>query len=143
MTPHENEMLAALLDRLKRAPAPAIDRDAQAMIGQAVAARPDLPYLIAQTVLIQDLALAQAQDRLAVAENGRSAGHGHRTGLGSFLGGLLIRGVDRSGGPVSPAPSSFSSSLGDRAAMPGSSFLASAAATAAGVAGGALLFQSI
>lgn len=41
MTPQENEMLATLLDRLKRAPAPAMDRKAESMIGQAVAARPD------------------------------------------------------------------------------------------------------
>jgi hypothetical protein len=46
-----------------------MDLNAQAMIGQAVAARPDLPYLLAQTVPIQDLALAQAQNRLAATEN--------------------------------------------------------------------------
>lgn len=136
-------MLATLLDRLKRAPAATMDRDAQAMIGQAVAAQPDFPYLLAQTVLIQDLALTQAPDRLAAAEESQPRGDGHQAGLGGFLGGLLGRGADRRDPYASAAPSSFSSSLGDRPPMQGSSFLASAAATAAGVAGGALLLQSI
>jgi tellurite resistance protein len=87
MTPEENDMLATLLDRLKRTPPVAKDPDAEMMVRQAVAARPDLPHLLAQTVLIHDLTLKQAQDRLAEAERTSPADDGRQTGFGNFLGG--------------------------------------------------------
>ena len=63
MTPRENDMLATLLVRLRHAPTQPTDAEAETMVRQAVTARPDLPYLLVQTVLIQDLSLKQAQDR--------------------------------------------------------------------------------
>lgn len=141
MTPQENDMLATLLGRLNQTPAGAKDADAETMVRQAVAGRPDLPYLLAQTVLIQDLALKQAQDRLTEAERNRPRDDGRQTRPGSFLGGLLGRGADRNDPNSSAAASP--SFLGGQSMPQGSSFLRSAAATAAGVAGGALLFQGI
>ena len=68
MTPQEKELLTTLLDRLKNAPTQAKDPEADALIRQAIAERPDLPYYLVQTVLIQDLSLHQAQQRLADLE---------------------------------------------------------------------------
>jgi hypothetical protein len=143
MTPRENTMLATLLSRLEREPQGAKDADAEAMIQRAATVRPDLAYLLAQTILVQELALQQARDRLAAAEGGRwPGGDEHQTGLG-FLGGLHGRNDDRRDPPALPAPLSLSSPPNEQVTASGPSFLASAAATAAGVAGGALLFQSI
>src|SRR5438067_1765411 len=68
MTPQEKELLTTLLDRVKNAPRQDKDPEADGLIRQAMAAQPDLPYYLTQTVLIQDLSLHQAQQRLADLE---------------------------------------------------------------------------
>ena len=44
------------------------DPEAEALIRQAMAEQPDLPYYLVQTVLIQDLSLHNAQNRIADLE---------------------------------------------------------------------------
>jgi hypothetical protein len=151
MTPQERELLTNLISRLRQAPAQAKDREADQLIADLVRERPDAPYLLAQTVLIQDYSLHQAQSRIAELESQPPAAS---AGAGSFLGGLFGRGQPAAapspapapapqpaGGPwgsaAAAAPGAFSPAAG------GGSFLRSAAATAAGVAGGALLFSGI
>lgn len=143
MTPQENTMLATLLSRIEQLPQREKDADAEAVLQRAAAARPDLAYLLAQTVLIQEVALKQAHERLATAESSRFGSEAPPTSLGSFFGELLGRSADRRDSPAAPAHASVRSGPADRVAAPGSSFLANAAATAAGVTGGALLFQGI
>ncbi len=179
MNPQEKELLTTLLDRVKNAPRQDKDPEADALIRQALAAQPDLPYYLTQTVLIQDLSLHQAQQRIADLEKQLAdAQQAARPTVGSFLGGLF--------GSRPPAPASGPAQAGPQAgpwtrspqvaaappAQPygqpgyaqqpgygqqptgggfmgggmggaGGGFLRSAAATAAGVAGGALLFQGI
>jgi uncharacterized protein len=90
MTPQEKDLLTTLLDRLKSAPTQAKDPEADALIRQAVADRPDLPYYLVQTVLIQDLSLHQAQQQITDLEKQLAdAQQAAKPGVGSFLGGLF------------------------------------------------------
>src|SRR5215813_1854150 len=153
MTPQEKDLLTTLLDRLRNAPRQPKDPEADALIRQAMSDQPDLPYYLTQTVLIQDLSLQQAA----------------KPTVGSFLGGLFGSrpAAPSSGSPtagpwarspqVAAAPPAqpysqpgyqpgYSQPAGGGllgSGMSGGGFLRSAAATAAGVAGGALLFQGI
>jgi hypothetical protein len=180
MTPQEKELLTTLLDRVKNAPRQDKDPEADALIRQAMAAQPDLPYYLTQTVLIQDLSLHQAQQRIADLEKQLAdAQQAAKPSVGSFLGGLFgsrppaqASGPAQAGPPqagpwtrspqVATAPPAQPYGQPGYAPQPGygqqpmggglmgggmggagGGFLRSAAATAAGVAGGALLFQGI
>src|SRR6516162_5820118 len=90
MTPQEKDLLTTLLARLKGAGGQPKDPEADALIRQATAEQPDLPYYLVQTVLIQDLSLHQAQGRIADLEKqlGDAQQAAKPTG-GSFLGGLF------------------------------------------------------
>jgi uncharacterized protein len=185
MTPQENELLTTLLDRLKNTPRQPKDPEADTLIRRAAAEQPDLPYYLVQTVLIQDLSLHQAQQRIADLE--KQLADAQQAAKPSFLGGLF---GSRPAAPAdtSPAAGPWTRSPQVAAAPPaqpygqpgyaqpgpaqqgygqpgpaqqgygqptggagglmggmggGGGFLRSAAATAAGVAGGALLFQGI
>ena len=90
MTPQEKDLLTTLLDRLRNAPAQPKDPEADALIRQATSAQPDLPYYLVQTVLIQDLSLHQAQQRIADLEKQLSdAQQAAQPTTTSFLGGLF------------------------------------------------------
>src|ERR1700722_4462274 len=65
MTPQERDLVTALLDRLKQYGTQPKDPEADALIRRAVAEQPDAPYYLAQTVLIQDMALSNAASRTA------------------------------------------------------------------------------
>src|SRR5690349_14686585 len=86
MTPQERELLTNLIGRLRQAPAQTKDQEADQLIGQLVRERPDAAYVLAQTVLIQDYSLHQAQARIAELESQPAAAAG---GAGSFLGNLF------------------------------------------------------
>src|SRR5580704_6666417 len=168
MEPQERELITTLLTRLQSAVGQSKDAEADALIRQAMTQMPDAPYYLVQTVLIQDLSLHNAQNRIAELEKQLADANAAKSS-GSFLGGLLGRGQ-----PAQPAPGSVPpAGPWTRAPQPGyaqpgyaqpgypppgyaqpaaaggmfggggNSFLRSAAATAAGVAGGALLFQGI
>jgi hypothetical protein len=171
MTPQEKELLTTLLDRVKNAPRQDKDPEADALIRQAMTAQPDLPYYLTQTVLIQDLSLHQAQQRIADLEKQLAdAQQAAKPSVGSFLGGLFgSRPPAQASGPTQAGPWTRSPQVATAPPAPpygqpgyapqpgygqppmgggfmggaGGGFLRSAAATAAGVAGGALLFQGI
>jgi uncharacterized protein len=100
MTPQERDLLTTLLARLKNTSAQPKDPEADALIRQAMAEQPDAPYYLAQTVLIQDLALHNAQNQIAELERQltdaqRQAAQPAHTGfLGSLFGSR----------PAQPAP---------------------------------------
>ena len=173
MTPQEKELLTTLLERLKNTPRQAKDPEADALIRQAAGEQPDLHYYLVQTVLIQDLSLHQAQQRIADLEKQLAdAQQAAKPTAGSFLGGLFghrppaptssappagpwTRSPQVAAAPPAPpygqpgyAQAGYGQPMGGPAGMMGGmggggGFLRSAAATAAGVAGGALLFQGI
>ena len=168
MTPQEKDLITQLLERLKQTDVQGKDVEAEALIKAGVAAQPDAPYLLVQTVLIQNMTLEAAQAHITELEQQLAAAQQAAAKPTSFLGG-------RAGSvPASPAaepPQAAPSPWGSRqAAAPppnqpppaqpwgapaggmspgmgtggvGGGFLRNAMATAAGVAGGALLFQGI
>jgi hypothetical protein len=52
MMPQEREMIATLVERLKKAEGQPKDPDAEALIRQATAAQQEAPYSLVQTALI-------------------------------------------------------------------------------------------
>jgi hypothetical protein len=150
-------LVTTLLDRLKATNQPK-DTEAETLIREATNGQPDTAYSITQAVLIQDLSLHSAQRRIADLEKTLAEAKTAAVPPPSFLAGLL--GTSR---PVNSAPSAGVSSAPDAATpastgyaaqppgspmpgvggMAGGGFLRGAAMTAAGVAGGALLFEGI
>ena len=180
MTPQEQNLLSTLLGRLKNTASQPKDPEADGLIRQAVAEQPDAPYFLAQTVLIQDLSLHNAQNRIGELEKQLTDAQQQvaRPAATSFLGGLFGSrqpaalppggGSVPAAGPWTRAPQVAAappaqpwgqpSAPGGYGQQPGAGgglmggamggaggggFLRSAAATAAGIAGGALLFQGI
>jgi uncharacterized protein len=170
MTPEERQLLTALATRIKAAPTQQRDQDADALLRQLVQQRPDTTYLLAQTVLMQDFALRNAQAQITDLQRQLSEANNKPAQGGSFLSGLFgsaspppaapASGPYRAPGPASVPPTSpytrsapRPSYTGPAYAPPpgapvlqagqGSSFLQQAATTAVGIAGGALLFEGI
>ena len=171
MTPQEKDLITTLLERLKGVEGQQKDAEAETLIRQAITEQPDAPYYLVQTVLIQDISLHNAQNRIADLE--KRAADAQQRPAGSFLGGLFGRSQPapapasgsvpsagpwgQSAPPQQPsAPAGFAqpgygqpgsgqppvgSVFGGGAG--GGGFLRQAATTAAGVAGGALLFEGI
>ena len=174
MTPQERDLLTTLLARLKTAAGQPKDPEADALIRQTIAEQQDAPYSLAQTVLIQDLSLHNAQNQITELQRqlNDAQQQAARPAPTSFLGSLF---GSRTEPPPAPPPSSGSgpwTRAPQVAAAPpaqpygqpnpqggygqpqggggfmgggmgGGGFLRSAATTAAGIAGGALLFQGI
>ena len=115
MTPQEQQLITELFARLKQTPAQAKDADADQLIRQGVMENPEAPYLLVQTVLIQDMALSQAQHRVAeleqqLAEAQAASSAQPAQPATSFLGGALSHGSEppagtggRASQPVAPA----------------------------------------
>lgn len=95
MNADERQMLADLFERVRSAGAQARDPQAESFINDAVRALPFAPYVLAQTVLIQQQALEAASRRLQELQ-AQAAPQGET----SFLGGL---GKALFGGPSAPA----------------------------------------
>lgn len=112
------------------------DRDAEAQIQQRLREFPPAPYYMAQTILIQEQALLQAQQRIEQLEASQRP-------AGGFLGGLFNdpepqRRAARSRGPWDRQQDDYDGRRGQAGG-----FLAGAAQTAMGVAGGVLLGSAI
>jgi uncharacterized protein len=172
MNPQERDLITTLLSRLKNAAGQQKEPEADGLIRQAMTEQPDAPYYLVQTVLIQDLSLHNAQNRIAELEQQLTEAQRQATRPTSFLGSLF--GTHQPappapaappGGPWTRAPQVAAAPMAPPYGQPsgpaypqqgygqpgggfmggggGGGFLRSAAATAAGVAGGALLFQGI
>ena len=169
MTPEERQLLTRLAERIRSTAPQQKDTEADQLLQQLMRERPDTVYILAQTVLMQDFALRNAQAQIEDLQRQLSQEQSpSERGSGSFLGGLF------GGGGPQPQPRPSSGSVpnvnpwgttrpsGDYPPSPPgpgysgygpsgpvmqpsqtSGFLRNAATTAAGVAGGALLFQGI
>ena len=139
MQQQERDLIADLFGRLQQYENQPRDAEAERLIASYVARQPASPYLLVQTALVQEEALKQARARIAELE-------GKASGQGSFLGN-----APRPAGPwgsapaqaPQPAPAPASPWGQAPQAAAGGGFLRSALTTAAGVAGGALLFEGI
>ena len=114
MDQNDRDAIEALFDRIARVERRSgpRDRSAEALINAKIGQHPSAPYYMAQTILMQEKALNEAQARIEELE-----GRGYPAGA---------RG--RQSGPWDNAPG-----------FGGGGFLAGAAQTAMGVAGGVLL----
>ncbi len=137
MQSQERDLIEGLFNRLKAYEAQPRDPEAERLIAGLVAGQPGAPYLLTQTVLVQEHALKAAQERIAELEAKANA-TAARPGF--------LESAPRMG-PWGAAPSASSAPAAAAAAAPppsaGGGFLRTALATAAGVAGGALLFDGI
>ena len=103
MTPEERQLLSALAQRVKNVPPQQKDPEAEQFIRQLVMERPDTPYVLAQTVIMQDFALRNAQSQIEELQRQLSQmAPPAQERPGSFLGGLFGR-------SPSPQPSTSSS----------------------------------
>jgi uncharacterized protein len=148
MTPEERSILSDFLKDLDRFRGTAKDAEAAALIDSAVRRNPDAAYVLVQHAILANRGLQNATARIQELE-GQLRGNSSQS---SFLGGSPL--LDRPSGPwgsVPPAsggyaPSPSAAPQTFAASRPGGgvgSFLGNIATTAAGVAGGALLFEGI
>jgi hypothetical protein len=165
MTPEERQLVTGLFDRMRNYSLPEKDGEAEALINEQVRALPDAPYMLVQAVLVQEQALQEADSRIkALEERVRTQ---PPSGSGSFLGGLFgsrpaaepARGPsvpvvgaratpstyagEQPGTPLQTPPPPAASPWSGAAPGGGGSFLRTALATAAGVAGGMLVAGAI
>jgi len=170
MNADERQLITQLFERMRNYGAPEKDREAEALINQLVRANPDAVYMLVQSVLVQEQALEAANARVQeLEEQLRSLEEGDRS-RGARSGGFFS-GYWGSRGAQEPQPRSSVPQVGSRAtptayggrdegrapwsqgapapqapaAQPAASggFMRSALATAAGVAGGVLVADSI
>lgn len=160
MSPQELQALENFLAQLTQARAGVKDPQAEARIAQAVAQQPDAAYLLVQRAMLLDQALASARAQIAALQNQLQAAQAAQAARNtSFMdsannwGSHATSAAPNPGyaqpqaapmpmpAPAQPAPA--------QPARPGflsgglGSTLGGIATTAAGVAGGALLFQGI
>jgi hypothetical protein len=154
MTTQEQQMLQGLTDRVNQTQLPEKNADAEDFIQQNLARNPDALYILAQTVLVQQYALDQAQKQLADARAQLQQAQQQPRHSGSFLGNLLGMNDDRPEPPpppqpqytqvpnYAPPPPQYGAPQYYPAPQQGG-FLRSAMHTATGVAAGALAFEGI
>lgn len=102
MTPEERQLISGLFDRMKPAASQSRDREAEAFISDAVRAQPYAPYLLSQTVIVQDQALRAANEKIQQLEAQVRQQPPHQEDT-SFLGGLG-KSIFGSGEPEQPRP---------------------------------------
>lgn len=149
MTPDERKLLQDLADKIAQTPSPQRDPEAEDFIRGNIGKRPDALYLMTQTVVIQNIALQQAQQQIQDLQQRTTQPVPAAPG-GSFLGGgqSAPRGgysQGYSGQQYAPPPPQYAA---PSPAMPspgigGGGFLRGAAQTAAGVAAGTLAADAI
>ena len=173
MTPQEKTMLGDLIRRIQTTNLTEVDPEAQEMLQRELGSNSDALYVLAQTVLVQNYALEQARaqiDQLKKSQAAQPAKSG--SFLGSIFG-HHEDAPRASNAPPQPPATQWTSPQGGQgypaqsypgqgyaapgyppqnfppqpypSAQPsgGSSFLRSAATTAAGVAAGALAFEGV
>jgi hypothetical protein len=106
MTPEERQMLGGLFQRVNSAAATQRDPEAESFINDAVRTAPHAPYVLAQTVLVQQQALEAAANRISQLEAAVRQGAEQSQEHGSFLGNLgkSIFGGGPSSAPPRPDP---------------------------------------
>ena len=116
------------------------DGEAEAYIRDQIARQPGAPYYMAQTIVVQEQALNTAQRRIEELEE--ELGSRKSSGGGLFSGMFGDRNQPRRSGAVPRVGRSGAASGYDQPRQ-GGGFLAGAAQTAMGVAGGVLLGSAI
>ena len=157
MTPQEEQLLNSLVERVNQIQVQEKDPDAEALLNRSLGANPDALYILAQTVLVQNIALEQAKAQVTQLQQQvqQPRQPAHAT---SFLGSLLGH-RDPDPPPTQPAYQPVNPQYVQPAPQPQysqpqyqqpqyvasgpPSFLRGAMQTAAGVAAGALAFEGV
>jgi len=173
MSPDERQMLADLFERIRANASAPRDPQAEAFINDAVRQQPFAPYILAQTVLVQQQALEAAARHVSELEaQTRASPPAQETSFLGSLGRSLFGGGSAAPPPQPQRPSGYDASGYQRsapqappsyappppayapppqpgpwgaaaAAPPGGGFLSGALKTAAGVAGGVVLGNAL
>ncbi|MBI3286273.1 MAG: DUF2076 family protein [Burkholderiales bacterium] len=146
MSPQEIQVLQNFLEQLIQAPAVGKDAQAQGMINAAFSRQADAGYLLVQRALLQEQALASAHGQIAALQEQLRALQAQRSAPSGFLdaaAGAWGNSSRVASPPAAPvyAPPAVAATSG----WPGTHahLLGTVAATAAGVAAGAFLFQGM
>jgi hypothetical protein len=131
MDTNDRQAIAELFDKLSQVERQRPDRDAKAerFIADAIAGQPGAPYYMAQTIVVQEHALNAAQARIEALEADLAEAHRAAQG-GGFLSDLF---------GDTPPPRRPAQAARPMPQGASGGFLAGAAQTAMGVAGGVLL----
>ncbi|WP_416064319.1 DUF2076 domain-containing protein [Rhizobium sp. ZK1] len=171
MSPEERQLLTALFDRVRTAAATPRDPEAEALISEATRVQPSATYYLAQAVIVQEKGLEAASNHIKELEERvrqfeAGAGDHRQAEQGGFLSSIF--GSTQTQQPA-PAPGPWGGAPRDSYEQPrgydnarqmpqqptgpwtqqanapsaGGSFLRGALGTAAGVAGGMLLANSL
>jgi hypothetical protein len=161
VTPQEEQLLQSLAERVNSTQLQEKDPDAEAFLNQSFNSNPDAIYILAQTVLVQNIALEQAKAQVAQLQQQvqQARQPAHAT---SFLGSLLghhdpqpvpqpAPAYAQSEPPFQPVQPQYLPPAQPQFAQPQyvpmagaqPSFLRGAVQTAAGVAAGALAFEGV
>jgi len=158
MTPQEQQMIDGLIERIRNTQVTDKDLDAERYLQQNLATIPDALYVLAQTVIVQQYGLQQAQQQIqqlqASIEEARQ--HVQQSGGGSFLSKIFgssssqqqqqqpqYQPVNNPGYPPPYAPAYAPAYTQPAYPSSGGGFLRGALQTAAGVAAGELAFESM
>lgn len=157
MQSEEQRLIDGLFSRLKEAGTQSASRDADAeeRIAQHIKEQPAAPYYMAQTILIQEAAIKQLNDRIQALEGQVTQLQAAKPSSGGFLSGLFgggqsqsrgsdpIPGAEQYGRPQTGAQPQYAPQMQQQNYAPqaarGGGFMAGALQTAAGVAGGVVL----
>jgi uncharacterized protein len=166
MTPQEHQLIDGLVERIRNTQVTDKDIDAEQYLQQGLAGYPEALYVLAQTVLVQQYGLTQAQQQIQQLREELEAAHQQQPSPsgGSFLskifGGGSSAQTNQNYAPPQP-PYQPVNNPGYEAPYPpppyaapvyaqpmaygsgGGGFLRGALQTAAGVAAGELAFQSM
>jgi uncharacterized protein len=169
MTPQEKELVEDLFDRLAKIESLPRDPAAERLIVQGAQRAPHALYALVQTALLQDEALKRANARIEELQVESGGGEAPQQRQGGFLDSMRDalgfgeprgsvpnvragrepgRGPEPGGGRYPPQQAPYSSQTAPGygagpAFGTGGSFLGTAASTAAGVLGGALMLDGI
>ncbi len=146
MTSQEQDMLNDLVQKINSTRLEEKDDSAERLLRDGLGRNPDALYMLAQTVLVQNIALDQARQQIMTMQQAPPPQPAKATSfLGSLLGHRDPEPAQQQYQPVqyaqqqqAPPPMNYG---GAPSGQP--SFLRSAASTAAGVAAGALAFQGV
>lgn len=172
MTPQEQQLLMQLAQRINQAQLTEKDPDAENLLGRELGANNDALYIMAQTVLVQNIALDQAKVQIAQLQQQLQQARQQPAHTTSFLGRLLGE-HDQPQAPPQPyqqpqpqagwqpvaqqppppqyqqappqpyQPAQYAQPQYVAAPVGQPSFLRGAMQTAAGVAAGALAFEGV
>jgi hypothetical protein len=155
VTPQEEQLLNSLVEKINQTQLQEKDPDAEALLNRGLASNPDALYIMAQTVLVQNIALDQAKAQVAQLQQQVQQARQQPAHATSFLGNLLghhdpppqpaYLPPQQAYTPPPPPPPGYDPQYQQPQYIPAGqpSFLRGAMQTAAGVAAGALAFEGV